>query len=185
MSAVPMSAVPENGWNFATVWTRLAAAVPDRAALVCGARSVTWAEFDERATRLASWLAGHGARPGVTVAIDMTNRPEYLETFFAALKLGCAPVNVNYRYLADETRHVLADSQAVAVVHAPEVGDVVREACAAIGEPSPVLLETGEPYERALAGAAPGGPWTAREPEGGDLVVLYTGGTTGLPKGVM
>jgi 3-oxocholest-4-en-26-oate---CoA ligase len=173
-----------SGWNFAAVWTRLARAVPDRAALICGDRVVTWAEFDDRAARLASWLSDHGARPGGTVAIDMTNRPEYLETFFAALKLGCAPVNVNYRYLVDETRHVLADSGAVAVVHAPEVADVVRQA-AESADTAPARLETGEPYEAAIAGAPPAGGWTAREPDGDDLVVLYTGGTTGLPKGVM
>ena len=76
------------GWNFATVWGHLAREVPDREALICGDRVVTWAAFDERAARLASWLFDHGARPGDTVAIALTNRPEYLETFFAALKLG-------------------------------------------------------------------------------------------------
>src|SRR6266487_2473441 len=97
------------GWNFATVWTRIARAVPDREAVICGDRAVTWGEFDDRAARLASWLWDQGARPGATVAIDLPNRPEYVETFFAALKLGCAPVNVNYRYLADETRYILTD----------------------------------------------------------------------------
>ena len=173
------------GWNFAAVWSRLARVVPDREALICGDRVVRWADFDDRAARLASWLSEQGARPGATVAIDMTNRPEYLETFFAALKLGCAPVNVNYRYLADETRHVLADSRACALVHAPEFGDVAREAAATTGGPAPVLLETGEPYERALAALSPTGAWSTREPDGDDLVVLYTGGTTGRPKGVM
>jgi fatty-acyl-CoA synthase len=172
------------GWNFATVWTRLAGAVPDREALICGDQVLTWAAFEDRAARLASWLYAHGARPGGTVAIDMTNRPEYLETFFAALKLGCAPVNVNYRYLVDETRHVLDDSRAVVVVHAPEVADVVREAAGPAAD-APARLETGGPYEAALAAAAPTGEWAAREPDGDDLVVLYTGGTTGLPKGVM
>ena len=131
------------GWNFAAVWSRLARVVPDREALICGDRVVRWADFDDRAARLASWLSEQGARPGATVAIDMTNRPEYLETFFAALKLGCAPVNVNYRYLADETRHVLADSRACALVHAQEFGDVAREAAGTTGGPAPVLLETG------------------------------------------
>ena len=91
-------------WNFATVWARMAREVPDREALICGERVVTWGEFDERAAWLASWLWEQGARPGAAIAIDLTNRPEYLEAFLAALKLGCAPVNVNYRYLADETR---------------------------------------------------------------------------------
>ena len=99
-------------WNFAAVWTAVAREVPDRAAVVCGDRTVTWGEFDDRAGRLASWLYAHGVRPGDRVALDLTNVPEYLETFFAALKLGAAPVNVNYRYVADEVRYVLENSGA-------------------------------------------------------------------------
>ncbi len=174
-----------DGWNFATVWSRIAREVPDREALICGDAVVTWGDFDERAGRLASWLWAHGLRPGATVAIDLTNRPEYLETFFAALKLGCAPVNVNYRYLADETRHVLTDSAAAAVVHGPELAATVRDAAAGIPGPPPVLLEAGAEYEAALAASPVTGEWAERQPDAGDLILLYTGGTTGLPKGVM
>jgi len=164
----------------------LAREVPDRAAVVCGDRTVTWRAFDDRAARLASWLSAHGVAPGDRVALDLTNVPEYLETFFAALKLGAAPVNVNYRYTAGEVRYVLENSGAAALVHAPEFGEIAADAVAGIdvGE-RPVLLATGAPYEAALAGSEPDGPWSARAPEGDDLILLYTGGTTGLPKGVM
>jgi len=174
------------GWSFAAVWHGIAEAVPDRDALVCGEQRVSWGAFDDRAARLASYLWAQGLRSGDKVAIDCTNRPEYLETFFAALKVGCAPVNVNYRYVADEVRYVLDNSDAKAVVHDPEFTATVREAIAGLPEGRrPVSLETGTPYEAALAAASPDGEWQAREPDGDDLVFLYTGGTTGMPKGVM
>ncbi|MEX1009498.1 MAG: AMP-binding protein [Acidimicrobiia bacterium] len=173
-------------WNFAAVWGGLASIVPDREAIVCGERRVTWGDFADRARRL-SWYLARDARlePGDKVAIDLTNRPEYLETFFAALLLGCVPVNVNFRYVADEVHHVLDDSDAKFVVHGPEQAKAVARAAKRIQRPwRPRLLEVGEPYERALAGASP--PEVApRAPSGDDLIFLYTGGTTGMPKGVM
>ena len=178
--------VPASGWNFAAVWGAVAREVPDRAAIVCGDRTVTWRDFDDRAARLASWLYGQGVRPGDRVALDLTNVPEYLETFFACLKVGAAPLNVNYRYVADEIRYVLENSGASVLVHAPELGAFATDAVAALdADARPVLLATGGPYEAALAASEPDGPWSARAPEGDDLVLLYTGGTTGMPKGVM
>jgi 3-oxocholest-4-en-26-oate---CoA ligase len=174
------------GWSFAAVWTGIAREVPERDALVCGARRVAWGAFDDHSARLASWLHDRGLRPGDAVAIDLTNVPEYLEVFFAALKLGCVPVNVNYRYVADEVHYVLADSDARAVVHAPEFAPVVAAAVERLPAPArPVTLETGTAYEDAIARSTPTGAWTEREPDGDDLLFLYTGGTTGMPKGVM
>ena len=117
------------GWNFASVWDGIAAIVPDRDAIVCGARRVTWGEFSERSARLAWHLKTAGRlEPGDKVAIDLTNRPEYLETFYAALKLGCVPVNVNFRYQANEVEYLLDNSDAKVVVHGPEFADVVNTA---------------------------------------------------------
>ncbi len=100
-------------WNFAAVWDGIAAIVPDRDALVCGERRVAWAEFADRASRLARYLhSGAGVGAGDRVAIDLTNRPEYLETFYAALKLGAVPVNVNFRYQAHELHYLLDNSEA-------------------------------------------------------------------------
>ena len=174
------------GWSFATVWGAIAREVPDRPAVICGDRTLTWAELDGRAARLASHLHDRGVRPGDRVALDLTNVPEYLEALFAAWKIGAAPLNVNYRYLADEIGYVLTNSGAKAVVHAPAYADVVREAVAGLPHDArPTLLETGAPYEAALAAASPEGPWQDRTPDGDDLLLLYTGGTTGMPKGVM
>jgi len=104
------------GWNYATTWETLAREVPDRVAVVCGGRRLTFAALDQRAERLAQVLAAHGIGPGDAVAISLTNRPEYLEAFFGALKLGAAPVNLNYQYVAGELAYVLADCDARAVV---------------------------------------------------------------------
>jgi fatty-acyl-CoA synthase len=174
------------GWAFADVWARIAREVPDRPAVVCGPRSCSWADFDERAARLASHLYAAGVRPGDRVALDLTNVPEYLETMFAAWKIGAVPLNVNYRYLPDEVRYVLASSGARAVVHAPAYAAVVTAAISELSDDTrPVTLTTGAPYEGALTAASPEGPWAARAPDGDDLMLLYTGGTTGMPKGVM
>lgn len=175
------------GWNFAAVWDGLAEVVPDRDALVCGDRRVSWADFAERASRLAWWLRQvAGVERGDKVAIDLTNRPEYLETFYAALKLGAVPCNVNFRYQAEEVHYVLDNSDAKALVHGPEFAGVAEGAVRRIRKPRrPELLEAGDAYERALAEAPRPSEWSATTPDGDDLIFLYTGGTTGMPKGVM
>jgi acyl-CoA synthetase (AMP-forming)/AMP-acid ligase II len=175
---------PVTDFNFAAVWRGLGEAVPDREAIVCGDRRVTFGAFADRARRLATVLHEAGVRPGDKVAIDLLNRPEYLETFFAALLLGCVPVNVNYRYVSDEVRYVLDNADARAVVHGPEFTATISEAVATL-DPAPLTLEVGAPYEDALAAASRRGTWEAREPSADDLIFLYTGGTTGMPKGVM
>jgi fatty-acyl-CoA synthase len=175
------------GWNYAAVWDGIAEIVPDRVAMVCGERRVTWHEFSMRAARLARHLElSAGLRTGDKVAIDLTNRNEYLETFYAALKLGCVPLNVNFRYRAEELHYLLENSDAAVVVHGAEFAPVVhdaRERCPQSARP--YLLEAGEAYEAAIEDAAIPPGWPDHEPDGDDLIFLYTGGTTGLPKGVM
>ena len=132
-----------------------------------------------------SGLAGTFARAGIgagdKVAIDLLNRPAYLETFYAALLLGAVPVNVNYRYGVEETRYLLADADAAAVVTEARFAPVVAEAVAQLDAP-PMVVELGAAYEAAVAGDPVA---DRREPSGDDLIFLYTGGTTGMPKGVM
>ena len=154
-------------WNFAAVWDGIAAIVPDRDAVVCGDGRVTWAAFADRASRLAWYLRTEaGLEPGDRVAIDITNRPEYLETFYAALKLGCVPVNVNFRYTAGELHYLLENSDAKALVHDPAFAEVAAQATALVDDGRrPLLLEVGAPYEHALAASAPAAEWTARPPD--------------------
>jgi 3-oxocholest-4-en-26-oate---CoA ligase len=175
-----------NGWNYATTWETMAREVPDREAVVCGERRITFGELDRRANRLAHLLAAHGIGTGDAVAISLTNRPEYLEAFFAALKLGAAPVNLNYQYVAAELAHVIGDCAAAAAVFHVDATDRITEAVASLdGAPDPLLLAVDGDYEAALSSAPDGPAPRRRPPSGDDRLFLYTGGTTGRPKGVV
>src|SRR5206468_6246374 len=103
--------------NLADIFEVVVDAVPDREALVCGDRRLTYAALDERANRLAQHLAGAGIGPGDHVAAYLYNGCEFIETMLAAFKLRAAVVNVNYRYVAAELAYVLRDSDAKAIVY--------------------------------------------------------------------
>src|SRR5439155_11119838 len=103
-------------FNLADLWERVVDAIPEHEAMVCGDRRLTYAEADERANRLAHHLTGLGVGPGDHVALYLSNGTEYLEGMLAAFKLRAVPINVNYRYGADELRYLLADGDARAVV---------------------------------------------------------------------
>ena len=139
-------------WNFARVWSSIAAEAPDRIAVVSGPVSRTFGELAARAEGLAGTLARAGVGAGDKVAIDLLNRPEYLETFYAALLLGAVPVNVNYRYGVEETRYLLDDADAAAIVTEARFAPVVTEAVARSAAP-PMVVELGPAYEAAVAGA--------------------------------
>ncbi len=182
--------------SFARAWRTVTELAPDRVALVCGDQHRTYAEFDDRAARLASVFAAHGVEPGDKIAIMCVNAPAYMEAFYAAQKLGAVPVNVNYRYVGAELAYLLDNSDAIALVFHDEFAPTVADALDALAtdrrprlllqaahDGDGQLLSNALDYERALTGAE---PLTAtREPSGDDLVFLYTGGTTGFPKAVM
>jgi acyl-CoA synthetase (AMP-forming)/AMP-acid ligase II len=170
-----------SGWNFARVWDAIATTAPERTAVVCGGIRRSFGELEDRAARLAGHLEAAGVGPDAKVAIDLLNRPEYLETFYAALKLGAVPLNVNYRYGIEETHYLLADSDAAVIVTEPRFADVARAATARI-DPALPVIELGPGYDAAVAHER---PRSERRAEGDDLIFLYTGGTTGMPKGVM
>ena len=169
------------GFNLAELFETVARAVPDREAVVHGDRRLTYAELDERAGRLAAVLAGAGVGVGDHVGLHLRNGTEYLEGMFAAFKLRAVPVNINYRYVADELRYLFADAGLVAVVHEPDFATLIDEA-----RPGALRfsLARGDDYEAAIA-AVPGPATPAAGRSGDDRYVLYTGGTTGPPKGVV
>jgi len=181
-------------YNLADLWERVADTVPDHNAMVCGDRRLTFAEEDARATRLANALAERGVGPGDHVACYLYNSIEYLEVMLAAFKLRAVPINVNYRYVEDELRYLFDDADTCAVVFHREFAPKL----AAIAPALPALrtfvaVDDGTPaapaslaavdYEPALAAASADRRFSARS--GDDLYILYTGGTTGMPKGVM
>jgi acyl-CoA synthetase (AMP-forming)/AMP-acid ligase II len=184
-----------SSWTFADVWEAIAGAQPDRAAHIQGERVVTWGQFDARADALAAHLIAAGLDHQAKVAAYLYNGPEYLETYFAAFKAGLAPVNTNYRYGPEELLYLFdnADTQAV-VFHAgfTETLESIRgrlpqvKAWIAVAEPGYPAPPWAEDYETIVAATPAQRPVTApwgRSPE--DLMLLYTGGTTGMPKGVM
>src|SRR6202035_121967 len=103
-------------FNIADLWECVADTVPDHEALLCAGRTLTFAEEDDRATRLANALAARGVGPGDHVACFLYNSIEYLEVMLAAFKLRAVPINVNYRYVEDELRYLLDDADVRAVV---------------------------------------------------------------------
>ena len=176
--------------NFATVLETVADVRADRTAVTHGDRRVTWRQLDDRASRLAGFLAERGIGSDARVAIALYNGIEYVESVFAILKLGAIPVNVNYRYQPDEMRHLFDDAQVsavifdaslaerVATVHtgAPAVRTLVQVGGAATPPGTPVSV-----YADVIAAAAPL-PRTERDV---GRWLMYTGGTTGKPKGVL
>jgi acyl-CoA synthetase (AMP-forming)/AMP-acid ligase II len=172
-------------FNLSSLFEVVAAAVPDKEAIVVagGGRRLSYAALDERAGRLAAVLATAGVRAGDRVGVHLWNGPEYLEVMLAAFKLRAVPVNVNYRYVATELRQLFDDAGLVALVHEPAFAGLIDE----VRPPSVrFTLARGDDYEAALA-AVPG-PLVVEGADarsGDDHYVLYTGGTTGPPKGVV
>jgi 3-oxocholest-4-en-26-oate---CoA ligase len=169
-------------WNLGDLFESVVDVVGEREAVVSGDVRLTYAELDERANRLAHVLASAGVGAGDGVGLVLRNGHEYLEGMLAAFKLRALPVNVNYRYTADELAYLFTDADVAAIIHEPELDAVVSIAAADI----PMLrlrLTRGPAYEALLAGARRERPDVTRS--GDDLYVIYTGGTTGLPKGVL
>ena len=110
---------------FADLWELVAEQVPEREAIVCGERRLTYAQADERANRLASHLRANGVLAGDHVGVYLTNGTEYLETMLAAYKLRAVPINVNYRYVEDELAYLIDNADMEALVFHSSLGDRV------------------------------------------------------------
>lgn len=177
-------------WNFASMWEAIADAQPHRPALVQGERIRSWAEWDDRAARLAAAFRELGLSENGKVASYLYNSIEYMEGVFATWKCGGAPVNVNYRYLEDELAYLLTNSDTeILLFHGS-----LREQVAKVAAQVPTLramvqIDDGSPlldgalrYEDLISSHEPA---PREDHSGDDLYILYTGGTTGMPKGVM
>lgn len=176
--------------NWATLWEAFADAQPDHVAVVVGDHEQTWRDLDDRAARLATALAERGATAGTRIAQLMFNCPEYLESAYAAFKLRATPVNVNYRYKAPEIAYICDNAGAEVLVFHGSLGERVTEArtmmptvttLVQVDDGSP-LVDGAEWYHEIVDAAAPA---ERIERSGEDTLMLYTGGTTGNPKGVV
>lgn len=167
--------------SFATVFTGVAQLRGDAPALVQGARRASWADLAERSARLAGALDLLGVGPGRNVGLCMRNRAEYLEATWAAFALGATPINLNYRYRSEELAYVLDDADAAVVVCDQAASASVLDATGSGGPGEVVVLGPG--YEGLIAAAPASAP--RFHPSGEDVFMIYTGGTTGPPKGVM
>lgn len=177
--------------HYADLWHRVALAVPERPALVTVDGDVLdYRAFDDAAARVAAVLRTAGVVEGDKIAILLHNRPEWVITFYAALKLGVAPVALNFRYRPSEVAVLLEDSDAVAIVYPASLADTVAEAMAGRSEPRLLLQVEDIPEVALLPGAREFEDYRATDPlphanaPDGDLFI-YTGGTTGTPKGVV
>jgi acyl-CoA synthetase (AMP-forming)/AMP-acid ligase II len=176
--------------SYATLWEAISDKIGDEDAIVTGANRRTWTEYEDRASRLARAFGEAGLGPGSKIGMYLWNCNEYLETQFAGMKIRGVPININYRYLDDELLYLLENSDAEALVFHTSLSDrVARVKDRAKGVRLWIEVDDGGDslpgalaYEKVVEGHDPAARIT-RDPT--DLYMLYTGGTTGMPKGVM
>jgi acyl-CoA synthetase (AMP-forming)/AMP-acid ligase II len=188
--------------NLADLFEVVVDTVPEREALIAGTARRTYSELDERANRVAHYLQDRGIGPGAHVGILSHNCVEWLEVMIGCYKARTVPINLNFRYVAPELRYVADNADLKVLVYERALSGLVTEALAppagtqadVVAPPALIVIEDGSgpamdpgfptvEYEDALAAASPDRDFAPRSPD--DLYLLYTGGTTGMPKGVM
>lgn len=184
-------------WNLAELFEATVGVIPDRVAVSSPLGDRTYHELDDGAAAFARHLLDIGVEPGSRVAILSWNRVEWLEAMIGCFKARAVPVNVNYRYVDDELVYLLDDADAVTIVTEPDFVDLVRR-CAdrlpllrhtvvfdapGAGETALPQLEEEEILWSTIQSRKSTTPFPDRSPD--DLYILYTGGTTGMPKGVL
>jgi acyl-CoA synthetase (AMP-forming)/AMP-acid ligase II len=181
--------------HFGSIWEAIADATPDAPAVVHGTRRISWRDYETRAARLAQAFLDAGLGPHSKVGMYLYNSPEYCETNFAAMKIRGVPINVNYRYLDEELAYLIENSDMEALVFHSSLADRV----AAVRARAPrvklfVEVDDGPAGDgsRRVEGAiaydaiqSTRSPAARIAPRGDEIYMFYTGGTTGMPKGVM
>ncbi len=186
-------------WSLADLFESVVDVIGDRPAVVVpnavdGRRELTYDQLEDRVNRLAHVLSANGVGPGDKVGVYGYNGNEWVEAQWAAWKLRAVPVNVNYRYVEGELKYLFDNADMVGLVHGAEFSPriaAVRDDCPLLkvcvawkDDSGADISECGAlDYESALAAASPERDFAPRADD--DLYILYTGGTTGMPKGVM
>jgi acyl-CoA synthetase (AMP-forming)/AMP-acid ligase II len=178
-------------FNLADLFESVADVAAEHTAVVADGRRLSYLELEGRANRVAHRLADGGLGRGDFVGLQLANGAEYLEAMLGCFKIRAVPVNVNYRYVTEELRYLYRDGGLRGLVFHSRYREAVAGAIDALSEPRLVLevgdetgfAGVGEDYEEALAGASPERDFEHRSSD--DLYCIYTGGTTGMPKGVL
>ena len=178
-------------FDFATAWEKVAQVFPQRTAAICDGNAITWADYERRAASIAQLLSDYGLGADSKAGLYLHNCNEYLEAQFGLFKIGACPINVNYRYKADELVYLLDNSDVEAIFFQScyamriwEIKDRLPKVklFVQIDDGTEALVDFALDYERCVRdfrGLEP----QERNPDG--IYMLYTGGTTGMPKGVM
>ncbi len=177
--------------NFASIWENTSDLIPNETAIVCGENSKTWQEYNEIAAKLASGLMDAGLNTYSKAGLYLHNSNEYLEAQFAIFKIGGTPINVNYRYKAEELIYLLDNSDNEALFYQACYGDQINKIKDSlpkikiwieVPDGSDSIVDGCSNYVSLIKNSSPMDRWERPE----DIVyMLYTGGTTGMPKGVM
>jgi acyl-CoA synthetase (AMP-forming)/AMP-acid ligase II len=181
-------------YNIADLYEHTVDAVPDRLALIASGKQLTFSELDARANRFGHFLQSRGIGPGDHVGIYAVNSEQWVTAMLGCLKVRAVPINVNYRYVEAELAYLIGNAELVACVFDQEYAPRL----AAVKDESPKLHtlvhiedESGAdtsalgsiPFEEACAQGSPERDFPERSND--DIYIIYTGGTTGMPKGVM
>lgn len=178
-------------WQMATVLEHVCDGIPDSLAIIDGSKSLRWREYENRAARFAAALTSLGLVKESKFSIYANNCSEYLEAYFAGFKARMCPVNINYRYQAEELMHVIENSDSEVLIYQARFADKVEairnrlpklRALIEIDDGSGNHVDASLDYATLVRDHAPAARITR---SGQDLYMMYTGGTTGLPKGVV
>ena len=177
--------------QYASVWERNSDVIPDKIALICGDNEVTWKEYDNRAAKLASLLTNSGLGDNSKVGLYLHNSNEYLEAQYSVFKIKGVPINVNYRYKEEELIYLLDNSDSEAVFFQSSYAEQIEsikdklpkvKLYIQVDDDSKETLDFAQDYESAISEFQ---PMERQERSEDNIYMLYTGGTTGMPKGVM
>ncbi len=181
-------------FNLADLFEKVADTVPEREALVCGEQRATFAQLESRANQMAHYLLSQGVGAGDHVGLYMYNSSEFIEGMWACFKIRAVPVNVNYRYVKEELLYIFDNANMVACIHNREFIPHIAEIMASVPDVKTFISVDDDTdfdldsiasveFRAAMAGQSEARDFEQRSDD--DLFILYTGGTTGMPKGVM